>query len=284
MVGPVAKLVQAHHCGLSHFSAVAAPAGVLVGDLEGEGVQLGGEVAARTLPATGVAVSVGAEAYRDLLVSTNLGDLTETRAALFGELAAGREGSAVAHVGLRGDHHSAYGGFIAPSVAAAAWVTPAVKLRASAARSFRAPNWTERYYIDPANEGDPDLEPETSWNAEVAAEARPRGGAASVSIGAYVRDARALIDWARPAAGDDDVWRTMNVGRAVFRGLELDARARDRTGTRWGAQVSLLGFSFGGVIGQEPRESFPEGEVAEQPGRQPAAAWEPTEFATFSFC
>lgn len=210
--------------------------------------QLGGDVVAKAVPARTLAVSVGAEAYRDLLESTNLGDPSETRAALFGELAAGREGAAVAHVGLRGDHHSAYGAFLAPSLAVALWPAPAVKLRASAGRSFRAPNWTERYYVDPANQGDPGLRPEVAWNGEVAVEVAARGGAARggatrVSVAAFVRDARDLIDWARTAGAQDDVWRAMNVGRAVFRGVELDGRAVDPAGTRWTAQVSLLGFS-----------------------------------------
>jgi outer membrane receptor protein involved in Fe transport len=198
---------------------------------------------ARTVLAAGVVVSGGAEAYRDLLESTNLGDPTETRAAAFGELAWGREGAAAVHAGLRGDHHSAYGGFVAPSLAAAVWPAPALKLRGSAGRSFRAPNWTERYYRDPANEGDPDLRPETAWNGEVAAEWGSRGGAASVGVAGWVRRARGVIDWARPAASDDPVWRAMNVGRVTFRGVELDARAVGPAGTRWTAQVSVLGFS-----------------------------------------
>lgn len=205
--------------------------------------QLGGEVVVRAVPTVDVALSAGAEAYRDLLESTNLGDPTELRAAVFGELAWGREGAAVLHAGLRGDHHSAYGGFVAPSVAAAVWPAPALKLRASAGRSFRAPNWTERYYRDPANEGDPDLRPETAWNGEIAAELGSRGGAASVSVAGWVRDARGVIDWARPVASEDAVWLAMNVGRVTFRGAELDARTVDPAGTRWTAQVGVLGFS-----------------------------------------
>jgi outer membrane cobalamin receptor len=205
--------------------------------------QLGGELVARRAEAAGVAVSVGGEAYRDVLESTNLGDPSETRAALFGEVAVGREGAAVAHAGVRGDHHSAYGSFAAPSLAVAVWPAPALKLRASAGRSFRAPNWTERYYVDPANQGDPGLRPETAWNGEVAVEVAGPGGGAGVGLAAFVRDARDLIDWARPAADPDDTWRAMNVGRAVFRGVELDARATGPAGIRWTARAAFLGFA-----------------------------------------
>jgi vitamin B12 transporter len=217
--------------------------------------QAGGEVVARGVAAGGVAVSGGAEAYRDVLESTNLGDPAERRAAAFGELAVGREGRAVAHLGLRGDQHSEYGGFVAPSLAGAVWLAPSLRLRASAGRSFRAPNWTERYYTDPVNEGNPGLRPETAWSAEVGAELRGGGSAVGqvegsaagdvvVSVGAFIREARDVIDWARPAGGDP-VWRAMNHGRATFRGVELDARATDPLGTRWSAQATMLGFTTG---------------------------------------
>lgn len=213
--------------------------------------QVGGSVAGRVVPAAGTAVSMGVETYRDVLESTNLGYRSETRAAAFTELALGRVGVGVVHLGLRGDHHSAFGGFLAPSAAAALWAG-AVKVRASGGRSFRAPNWTERYYLDLANEGDPHLRPETAWSAEVGVDVLGPD-ATSLGVTAFIRAARDLIDWARPrGAGDEVVWRTMNVGRAVFRGGELEARATDDGGTRWSAQVSLL-RSFTGDDGWDSK-------------------------------
>ncbi len=207
--------------------------------------QLGGEVVARTALREGVVVAVGAEAFRDRLQSTNLGDPVETRAAGYAELAAGLDHTAIVHFGIRGDHHSTFGAFATPSLAAALWPASGVKLRASGARSFRAPNWTERFYSDPANEGDPDLRPETAWTGEVGIEIGEPARRASIGVAGFVRAARSVIDWARPAGGDGVVWQALNIGRATFRGIEVDARALDAAGTRWVAQLSLLGFSSG---------------------------------------
>lgn len=203
--------------------------------------QVGGEVVARGVVAPAVGVSLGAEAYRDRLESTSLGDLAETRAAVFGEVVAGREGRVVAHGGLRGDRHSAYGTFVSPSAGVAVWPAPWLRVRAAAGRSFRAPNWTDRFYQDPANQGDPDLRPERAWSVEAGAAVESAG--AAVALTGFRRDARDLIDWARPEEGGDGVWQAMNIGRAVFEGLELEGRVVDGAGTRWVAQASVLRVS-----------------------------------------
>src|SRR5690606_8164456 len=108
---------------------------------------------ARYLAAPGLRVAFGGEAFHDILRSTSLGDREEDRAALFAEATAGATGTATVAIGLRSDWHSSFGGFIAPSLAGAVWPTEAIRLRASIGRAFRAPTWTERYYIDPANIG-----------------------------------------------------------------------------------------------------------------------------------
>ena len=41
-----------------------------------------------------------------------------------------------------------------------------VRLRASAARAFRVPTFTERYYSDPANLARAEVGPETAWAGE----------------------------------------------------------------------------------------------------------------------
>jgi iron complex outermembrane receptor protein len=98
-----------------------------------------------------------------------------------------------------------------------------VRVRASAATGFRAPSWTDRYYVDPANIGSPDLEPERFWTAE--AGATVGAGRTSVDLAAFIRHADDLIDWGRPA-GDPATtpWRTLNVESATFHGLEAVAR------------------------------------------------------------
>lgn len=202
--------------------------------------QLGGELTAR-YAADRVRLAVGGEAYRDILESTNLGDRGEERAALFAESGIGRAGGSLLSTGLRADWHSAFGAFVAPSLAAAHWLRPDLHVRASVSRAFRAPTWTDRYYSDPANIGNPDLTPEQGWEGELGAELA--AGRATVSLGGFLRYAGSLIDWARPAgSAPTDPWHTMNIEGATFRGLELALEDLTLSGIRVAARASLLAF------------------------------------------
>jgi iron complex outermembrane receptor protein len=202
--------------------------------------QLGGELTARYLATPGITLAFGVEAFHDLLRSTSLGDREEDRGAIFAEATAGRIGAATLNLGLRSDWHSSLGHFLAPSVAGALWPAERLRLRASLGRAFRAPTWTERYYLDPANIGDPNLAPERAWETEVGADLALAPG---VRIGAatFLRSGSGLIDWARPVgAAPTDPWRTRNVSDARFRGLEVDATATDPLGIRWHAALTAL--------------------------------------------
>lgn len=202
--------------------------------------QLGGEVTARR-EGERASLAVGGEAYRDILESTNLGDREEQRAALFAEAATGQTGGSLLSAGLRADWHSAYGAVLAPSLAVAHWLHPDLHVRASLSRAFRAPTWTDRFYSDPANVGDPELEPEHGWEGELGAELA--AGQATLSLSGFLRTTEDLIDWARPAGAEpDDPWRTMNIETATFRGLELSVEGVRAGSTRLAGRVSLLAF------------------------------------------
>lgn len=202
--------------------------------------QLGGELLARAALAPNARLAVGAEAYRDLLESTGLGDRQETRTAIFAEAVLGDPTRAVLQPGLRVDHHSGFGDFVAPSLAAALQATDRVRLRASAGRAFRAPTWTERYYRDPANIADPELGPERAWEVEAGLDL-DAGHGVRLGLAGFIRAASGLIDWARPAgAPDDEPWRTRNVDDATFRGLEFEASAPDLLGARWDLALTAL--------------------------------------------
>ena len=99
----------------------------------------------------------------------------------------------------------------------------AVRLKALAARAFRAPTFNERYY-DPG--GRPDLAPEDGWSAEVglhAEQAQP-----SWRLRADVTGFRSVLTdkivWQPGVVTDGvQVWRPDNVSRVVTRGLEVSA-------------------------------------------------------------
>jgi iron complex outermembrane receptor protein len=161
---------------------------------------------------------------------------------------AGRAGNAIATAGLRADWHDAHGVVASPSISAAWWPVRPLRLRAAASRSFRTPSWTDRYYSDPSNIGDPDLEPERAWTAELGAGLDLPGGVALSATG-FVRDAEDLIDWARPANDSLAPFTIRNVESARFTGLELQAVLPEALGARWTASASLLSVSSSAEAG-----------------------------------
>jgi outer membrane cobalamin receptor len=202
-------------------------------------LQAGGELLARYALAAGLRAAGGVEAYSDRLESERLGDRSESRGALLGEVVAGRVGRITGTAGLRLDWHEAFGTFWSPSLATAWWPARGLRVRGSLGRAFRTPTWTERYYKDPANVGDPDLAPERAWSGEVGFDAYPLS---RVRLGAagFVRAAEDLIDWAKPAGSPTTPWRTRNVEDATYRGLEAELALDDLLGIQWVARGSWL--------------------------------------------
>ena len=175
-----------------------------------------------------VALALGTEGVHDQLSSARLGAHRDWRAAAFGEATAGSPSSAMADLGLRGDHSSVYGDFFSPSLSASVPLAANVRVHASGGAGFRAPTWTERFYTDPSNQGDPALRPERFWTGDFGAHADE--GAWSLDVTGFVRRATNLIDWVKPVgAPATAVWQTMNVGDATYRGIEssLDLPAID---------------------------------------------------------
>lgn len=113
-------------------------------------------------------------------------------------------------------------GSIAASWAAAAGVVA----RAGAGTAFRVPTFTDLYYADPANVGNPGLRPERgwSWEAGLAREADRWWAGATW----FERRERDRIEWARPVG--DPVWQVLNVAEATIRGAEAQAGWRHGRG------------------------------------------------------
>lgn len=117
--------------------------------------------------------------------------------------------------------------------------------RASAGSVYRLPTFTDLYYRDPANVGNPSLVPETGWTWDSGLEFNdgPWSGRATY----YERYEEDQIEWAR--ALGDPLWRVLNIAEGTTRGFELAANWRHAAGHQLG-----LGWSR---IDQE--SNLPEG-------------------------
>ena len=215
--------------------------------------QSGAEGTVRFAPTTRFHVAAGSELLDATLKSARLGNHEEWRKAAFVEATAGRPGGAIVDAGFRGDWSSVVGAFGSPSVAASIPIGSALQLRASSARGFRAPDWTERFYKDPANVGDSTLSVERFTAHEVGARLFPVAWA-SADVALFERHAKELIDWARPTGSPTGTpWRTMNFAAATYRGIEAAVRVPNLVGVDWtlrGSGLHLDASTANGITGK----------------------------------
>ncbi len=109
-------------------------------------------------------------------------------------------------------------------------------LRASSGTVYRVPTFTDLYYLDPANQGNPDLRPEQGWAWDAGVELVEGPWQASVVY--FERHETDLIDWARPVGGS--VWQVLNIAEGTARGVEARAAWRASRGHRLSAGWAWL--------------------------------------------
>ncbi len=112
---------------------------------------------------------------------------------------------------------------LSPSVSGGYWISSKLKVRASLSRGFRLPSYTELYYHDPADIGNPNLRPERAWGSEAGLDFYP-GGRWTASATVFERRERDVIDYVRYSLTDP--WQATNYDRLNFTGVETALKAR----------------------------------------------------------
>ena len=92
------------------------------------------------------------------------------------------------------------------------------RLGASAQRIYRQPSYTELYYNSVSNQGNPDLNPQTSDNAEI--ELSYTTGEIQFQTDVFFRHQQDTIDWVRNTA--DTVFQAVNAGTVDVRGFDVN--------------------------------------------------------------
>ncbi len=181
-------------------------------------------------------LSYGAEGYSEAINSTNLGIRNRTRgsAYVFYDIRALRRFSLSA--GLREEVYGSGQVATSPTLSGAAWLSGRVK-RASASRAFRLPSFTDLYYSDPANKGNPNLKPESATSYEAGADAWFRANLHS-SITVFQRRDTDVIDYVR--ASPTDVWQATNFDKLHFTGVEASTTLEPLRGQRLSAAFTAL--------------------------------------------
>jgi iron complex outermembrane receptor protein len=202
---------------------------------------LEGTLSAGRMAGPSARVTIGAGGGADWIDSSNLGDHTYTRAHAFAETLWTPTASFSTQLGARIDHYSAFGTAVSPSASASLRLSPTVRLRASAARAFRIPTFTERFYTDPAHQASAQLDPERGWSLDGGVDLTL--GRVSLGVTPFIRWDDDVIDWVRESTTQR--WRTTNVRDVTTTGLEVQAR---RT---WGR--ALISAHYTGLRVDAPR-------------------------------
>ncbi len=159
----------------------------------------------------------GFELARDTIDSTNMQTHSRTRDGVYVEISPHIHEKLDLKLSFREDYSTDFGWEYAPLASGALELTKGLSARFAIGRSYRIPTFTDLYYNDAANRGDPRLRPETSWSYEAGLDA----SAHAVNMGAtyFYRDARDPIDWVRQNARNP--WQAANIGSSVTNGVEL---------------------------------------------------------------
>jgi outer membrane receptor protein involved in Fe transport len=98
-----------------------------------------------------------------------------------------------------------------------------VRLRGSIGHGFRLPTYTDLYYTDPANIGNPALKPESSWSYEAGADWNP-GGRFTLTATGFRLQEKNTIDYSKHSLAAP--WQAVNVQGFDLTGAEASLRIR----------------------------------------------------------
>ena len=118
-------------------------------------------------------------------------------------------------------------------------------------QALRNPTYTERFYEDAANVGNPGLRAEKSATAELGG--RYQGNGQHWQGAIFRRWGRDIIDWNRPSK--DAVWQATNLAKLNFLGVEAQWQSVRPFGLEWLSQLRMNGTAMEAERAVGARES-----------------------------
>jgi iron complex outermembrane receptor protein len=198
-------------------------------------------------------VFYGAEGFHDSIDSNNLGHHKRDRGALHGDLDVRALRRFSFAVGARGEFFTGGQQDFSPTVSGGYWLSHRVKLKTSVSHAFRLPSYTDLYYSDPANKGNPNLKPEKAWDYE--------GGAlvtfnsrVSGEFTVFHRLVHDGIDYVRFPG--DPIWRAANLTNLNFTGFEAVTHIEATRKQRFDVAYTFLHGAKDALGGRESKFVF----------------------------
>ncbi len=164
---------------------------------------------------TGLGVDVNTLTLR----SNRLGDRARTVATLFMEHRFELLNKRMdVTPGFQLNHYSDFGTNLFPGADVGYVLNQKLKAFGNVGYTYRVPTYTDLYYQDPANVGNPDLQPEeaVSYEAGLKWINTPQ---LQAQASYFRRDGRRIIDWTKAQATDP--WRPDNLNNVIMSGLDV---------------------------------------------------------------
>jgi vitamin B12 transporter len=119
-------------------------------------------------------------------------------------------------------------------------------------RGNRVPSWTEMYYTDPSNVGNPNLLPEYSHAAELgwrstANQYNSKWYYFQANAALFYRQHTNMIDWVRAASvinPNPNPWMPVNIANVAFSGLETSMTFNVKKSGTWGPNKVHLNYTY----------------------------------------
>lgn len=164
---------------------------------------------------------LGAELNQVDLSSNNLGERARTVLSLFAEHRFAISDRLDVTPGVSFSNYSDFGNRFFPGVDLGYRLSNRMKAYGNVGYTYRVPTFTDLYYEDRANNGNPQLEPEEALAYELGLQATYPGLQWQAAI--FQRDGLDLIDWTRNT--DTTKWTPINITELTTRGAELSIQA-----------------------------------------------------------
>jgi iron complex outermembrane receptor protein len=118
-------------------------------------------------------------------------------------------------------------------------------------RGNRVPSWTEMYYSDPSNVGNPNLLPEYSNATELGWRQQPKISKLptyqlNLEAAAFYRKHSNMIDWVRDASSinpNPNPWMPVNIASIQFKGIEASVKLTNAA-VKWGLRQFQCNYTF----------------------------------------
>ncbi|MBA5628956.1 TonB-dependent receptor [Moheibacter sp. BDHS18] len=162
----------------------------------------------------------GVEGRREFLSSNNLGDWDRSTISLFLEHRISLlKGKLSITPGAMWADYSDFGSYFYPGIDVGYSFNPHHRIYGNIGKTYRTPTYTDLYYQDPVNEGNPDLKPEEALTYEIGYKFNHQY--VTIEANVFRRENENLIDWVKE--NEDDKWKPYNLAEINTQGFELKA-------------------------------------------------------------